>query len=258
MSARESHKTAGFVLRCLNYGESDLIVTFYSSDFGKIKGIAKGAKRSKKRFANVFEPFSLTNIMFTSKSRDMLAFIEACDVIDHYHPIREDLEKTLIASYFIDLCDHFSPEGKKNEKIFELLRSFLELLQAEKASEAAVRFFEIRLLKLAGFEPALENCICCKTPLTNGSSYYFYAREGGIKCASCASPERYDQSISAGTVRTLLMGKDMDIGKIKMVAMGDSLAMESRNILCGFITHVLGKEVKSLKIMEQVRRLCIG
>jgi DNA repair protein RecO (recombination protein O) len=57
MTVRENHRTTGFVLRCLNYGESDLIVTFYSSDFGKLKGIAKGAKRSKKRFANVFEPF---------------------------------------------------------------------------------------------------------------------------------------------------------------------------------------------------------
>ena len=94
MGVRESHKTTGFVLRTLSYGESDLIVTFYSHDFGKLKGIAKGAKRSKKRFANVFEPFSLTNIIFTRKNRDTLAFIESCNIIDHYHTIRQDLEKT--------------------------------------------------------------------------------------------------------------------------------------------------------------------
>ena len=113
---RESYKTTGFVLHTLSYGESDLIVTFYSNDFGKLKGIAKGAKNSKKRFANVFEPFSLTNIIFSRKNRDTLAFIESCDIIDHYHSIRQDLEKTLIALYFIDLADHFSPEGKKKYK----------------------------------------------------------------------------------------------------------------------------------------------
>ncbi len=257
MSARESHKTTGFVLRCLSYGESDLIVTFYSNDFGKLKGIAKGAKRSKKRFANVFEPFSLTNIIFTRKSRDMLAFIESCEIIDHYDTIRRDLEKTLIASYFIDLTDHFSPEGKKNEKIFELLEAFLRLLGTEKASHALVRFFEMRILKLAGFDPALDHCIMCKTPVANGSSYYFYATEGGIKCAECAKPQRYDISISAGTVRTLLLGKDMDIDKIKLIALSDSLARESRNILVGFIAHVLSREVKSLKVMEQVQKLCL-
>jgi DNA repair protein RecO (recombination protein O) len=256
MSARESHKTAGFVLKSLSYGESDLIVTLYSRDFGKIKGIAKGAKRSKKRFANVFEPFSLTNIIFSQKNRDALAFIESCDIIDHYAAIRQDLEKTLIASYFIDLADHFSAEGKHNENLFLLLMDFLTILTRENISDTAIRFFEMRLLKIAGFEPALTACVRCKTPVVNGASYYFYPREGGIQCAACARPERYDQCVSAGTVRTLLLGKDMDLEKMKLVCLSGNLASESRNILCGFISYVLGKEVKSLKVMEQVRRYC--
>jgi DNA repair protein RecO (recombination protein O) len=256
MGARETHKTKGFVLHTLSYSESDLIVTFYSHDFGKLKGIAKGAKRSKKRFTNVFEPFSLTDIIFSRKNRDTLAFIESCSIIDHYHTIRQDLEKTLIASYFIDLTDHFSPEGKTNEKLFQLLQDFLIILGQEKASYCAIRFFEMRLLKLTGFEPTLDHCIICKMPVTNGNSYYFYPRDGGIKCSVCAQPEKYDQSISTGTVRTLLLGKDMNIDKIKSISLSDSLATESRNILTGFISHVLGREVKSLKVMEQVRKLC--
>jgi DNA repair protein RecO (recombination protein O) len=256
MSSRESYKTTGFVLRCLNYGESDLIITFYSSDFGKLKGIAKGAKRSRKRFVNVFEPFSLTNIIFSRKSPNMLAFIESCEIIDHYNSIREDLEKTLIASYFVDLADHFSPEAKKNEKIFDLLHNFLAHLERERASEALVRFFEIRLLRMTGFEPTLDHCITCKTPVANGNSYFFYAHDGGIKCAGCAKPRRYDQAVSAGTIRTLLLGKDMDIDKIRLIVLSDSLAKECRGILVGFITHVLSREVKSLKVMEQVWKLC--
>lgn len=257
MVAREHFKTTGFVLRTLSYSESDLIVTFYSHDFGKLKGIAKGAKRSKKRFVNVFEPFSLTDIIFTRKSRDMLAFIESCDIIDHYHAIRQDMEKTLIASYFIELTDHFSPEGKKNEKVFELLQDFLIMLGRDRTSDAVVRFFEMRLLKLAGFEPAIDRCIVCKTPVTNGNAYYFHPGEGGIQCGACAKMQRYEQPISAGTVRTLLLGKDMDIDKIKLVTLTDSLAKESRSILIGFISHVLGKEVKSLKVLEQVRKFCV-
>ncbi|MHB8138867.1 MAG: DNA repair protein RecO [Smithellaceae bacterium] len=256
MSARESHKTTGFVLKSLSYGESDLIVTFYSREFGKVNGIAKGAKRSKKRFANVFEPFSMTNIIFSRKNRDALAFIESCDIIDHYSLIRQDLEKTLTASYFIDLTDHFSSEGKANENLFSLLADFLALLTRENVSDTAIRFFEMRLLKITGFEPALTACVRCKTPVANGGTYYFFPKEGGIFCAACARPERYDQRVSAGTVRTLLLGKDMEMGKMKMVCFSESLASESRNILCSFISYVLGKEVKSLKVMEQVRRYC--
>jgi DNA repair protein RecO (recombination protein O) len=186
----------------------------------------------------------------------MLAFIDSCDIIDHYYNIRRDLEKTLIASYFIDLADHFSPEGKKNEKVFKLLQDFLLLLSSEKASDAMIRFFEIRLLKISGFEPALDHCVSCKIPIANSVSYYFYPWAGGIKCAHCAQPERYDQSISAGTVRTLLLGKEMDIEKIKLIYLSEGLAAESRDILCSFITYILGREVKSLKVMEQVCRFC--
>lgn len=256
MGARESLKTTGFVLRTLSYGESDLIVTFFSNEFGKLKGIAKGAKRSKKRFANVFEPFSLTNIIFSRKSRDTLAFIESCEIVDHYDSVRVDLEKTLIASYFIDLADHFSPEGKKNEQVFELLQTFLTLLGAQKASDALVRFFEMRMLKLAGFEPTLDHCISCKEPVVNGNTYYFHTQDGGIKCAKCSGSGQYDHAVSTGTVRTLLLGKDMDIDKIKLIVLSEMLARESRGILVGFISHVLNREVKSLKVMEQVRKLC--
>ena len=256
MSARESHKATGYLLKSLSYGESDLIVTFYTREFGKLKGIAKGAKRSKKRFANVFEPFSLIELIFSKKNQDSLALIEACDIIDHYSPIRRDLEKTLTASYFIDLADHFSREGKSGEKLFVLLNDFLSWLSRENVSDAAVRFFEMRLLKIAGFEPSLSACVRCKTPVSNGVSYYFLPREGGIFCSACARPERYDQAVSAGSVRTLLLGKDMDLEKIKIVTLPERLAAECRGIMCGFISHVLGKEVKSLKVMEQVRRYC--
>jgi DNA repair protein RecO (recombination protein O) len=111
-------------------------------------------------------------------------------------------------------------------------------------------------LKITGFEPALTACVRCKIPVTNGGTYYFYPKEGGIFCATCARPQRYDQHVSAGTVRTLLLGKDMEMEKMKMVSMPESLAFESRSILCGFISYVLGKEVKSLRVMEQVRRYC--
>lgn len=256
MSARESHRATGYLLKSLSYGETDLIVTFCTREFGKLKGIAKGAKRSKKRFANVFEPFSLVELIFSRKNHDSLALIEACDIINHYSPIRQDLEKTLTASYFIDLADHFSQEGKSGDELFTLLHDFLLWLSYENVSDTAVRFFEMRLLKIAGFEPSLTACVRCKTPVSNGVSYYFLPREGGIFCAGCARPERYDQAVSAGSVRTLLLGKDMDIEKIKRVAMSERLAAECRGIMCGFISHVLGKEVKSLKVMEQVRSYC--
>src|SRR5512139_777880 len=101
MNARQLYQTEAIVLRLLDYGESDRIVTFCTADFGKIRGIAKGARRSRKRFANALEPFSFSRIRFSRRRPENLALIEDCDGLCHFPSIRNDLEKTLAASYMI-------------------------------------------------------------------------------------------------------------------------------------------------------------
>ena len=113
IQARTRQQTEAIVLRLLDYGESDRIVTFSTADFGKIRGIAKGARRSRKRFTNALEPFCHSRMMFSRKSPDSLALIEECDVLCHFPSIRADLEKTLVASCLIELTDHFTPGAKE-------------------------------------------------------------------------------------------------------------------------------------------------
>ncbi|MBW2649087.1 MAG: DNA repair protein RecO [Deltaproteobacteria bacterium] len=148
---RPPFKTEAFVLRFLNYGESDCIVTFFTREFGKLRGIAKGARRSKKRFSNAIEPFSYSTLLFSRRGDGGLAIIENCDVIEHYPGIRADLEKTMTASYMIDLVDQFTAESKKSAGIFQLLDDFMKLLETGNRLEETTRFFELRLLMLSGY-----------------------------------------------------------------------------------------------------------
>ena len=136
MNTRIVHKTSAIVIHSLDYGESDRIVTFYSSDFGKVKGIAKGARRSKRRFSNALEPIIILQHHFFQKGRGTLALIEGCDVIDHHVNIRVDLHRTLFSSYLIELIDKFTLEGKRNIDLFKLLLEFLGLIDAGTCSEA--------------------------------------------------------------------------------------------------------------------------
>jgi DNA repair protein RecO (recombination protein O) len=257
MKTRQTYKTDAIVLRCLDYGESDRIVTFYTSDFGKVKGIAKGARRSRKRFANVLELFSCVRILFSRRHYEGLAFIEEGAVIEHYSQIRKDLEKTLFASYMIDVMDHFTVENKKNADLFDLLQGFLELMALESASEDMIRYFEMRLLKLAGYEPVLDRCVACKTPVGNGDAYHFSVSDGGLKCSAC-SPQNYSTlHVSAGTVRSLLLGKEMVRENLNRLRLSEQSARESRLFLGRFIEHLLGKEVKSLHVIREIREMGI-
>ncbi len=261
MTKRTIYKASAIVLRSLDYGESDRIISFYTDEFGKLKGIAKGARRSKKRFPNALELFSCSNILFSKRSKEGLALIENCDVINHYPGIRSDLEKTLIASYFIDLTDQFTSESKKNLKLFQLLQDFLGIIDTGNSSEMIARLFELRLLKLKGFEPVLDRCITCKIPADEIEGKYrnkpflFNPTDGGVKCHKCSSNNRNSIPASLGTIKILLTGKEMEISKIHRLSLSGQAADESKEILVSFIQHLLGKELRSLNVLNQIRKM---
>jgi DNA repair protein RecO (recombination protein O) len=255
MNTRVAHKTSAIVIHSLDYGESDRIVTFYSMDFGKVKGIAKGARRSKRRFSNALEPSCYCNIIFSKKGRGTLALIEGCDVIDHHANIREDLHKTLLSSYLTELVDKFTLEGKKNVDLFKLLLNFIGLIDAGACSEALLRFFEIRLLRLTGYEPVLDRCVSCKKPVGEKVTYHFAMRDGGLRCNMCYQNNSDSLHISLGTIRTLLLGKEIDTSRISRITFSDQTAQESRDVLVGFIYHLLGKEIKSFLVLNDIQKM---
>ncbi len=257
MKSCSNYQTEAIVLRSLDYGESDKIVTFYTADFGKVKGIAKGARRSQKRFANTLEAFSCLELLFSRRRPEGLAFIEAGKVINHYPRIRADLKKTLFSSYMVDMTDQFTLENKANHELFRLLADFLELFDLGSASEDLVRFFEMRLLKLLGYEPVLDCCVACRMPVQNGAMYHFSVRDGGVKCGTCF-PRDYDYlGISTGTMKSMLLGKDLEREKQKRLILPEECARASRLFLDMFIAHLLGKELKSLNVIRERRELGI-
>ena len=254
MGVQKGIRTDAFVLRFIDYGESDRIVTFYSSDFGKLKGIAKGARRSRKRFANALEPFTRDRILFSRKSQGQLSLIESADVVDHFPGIRGDLERTLIASYFIDLADSFTVEGKNLPELFPLLTEFLGIIETGRFKPPVVRFFEVRLLKIAGYEPVLDRCTSCSRPLENSSRYRFHPAEGGLRCTRCETGASHGFPVSPGTAKSLLIGGAADPKILDRILLTERSAEESRRMLSAFIRHLLGHEPKSFRILEEISK----
>ena len=259
MNARRHYKTLAIVLRTLDYGESDRIITFYTADFGKVTGIAKGARRSSRRFVNALEPFSSSQILFSRKGYDTLALINACDIINHHPDIREDLGKTLIASSMVELIDQFTMEGKENAKLFTMLHDFLALLDVGKGREGLLHVFALKLLMLTGYEPVLDHCLLCKTPLSRGGGepYRFSPGGGGIMCKSCYGSTPDAVPVSLGTLKTLLLGKEIAPEKISRLAFSARTALESEQLLCRFMVHLLGKELKTFHVANEIRRMGI-
>src|SRR5512138_1977597 len=140
------YKTPALILHTLPYGEADQIVTLYTLDFGKVKGFAKGAKRSRKRFGARLEIGSYVQATFFEKETSDLVRLSHCDLIRAFEGLREDIQRLAWASYFIELVKEMTAEKIQNKPLFRLLISCLHLIDEGSLKQEVQRVFEIRFL----------------------------------------------------------------------------------------------------------------
>ena len=165
---RES-KCEAVILAVMDYGEADRIVTFFTREHGKIKGIARGAKKSRKRFGGALEVFARLSLQIVLQ--EGLSRLHGVDVITIFPHVREDLSKIGYAGYACELVDRLLPEAQANTRLFRLLVSYLEHLDAAPCCEEDRRFFEVNLLNIIGYRPPLEYCTQCGVEFARGSGY---------------------------------------------------------------------------------------
>lgn len=244
------YKTPAIILRSMPYGEWDKIVTFYTLDFGKVKGIAKGAKRSQKRFGNTLEIASYVKATFFEKETSDLVRLSHCELIRPFAGLREDINKLAWASYFIELVEQLTGERIKNKSLFKLLIVFLSLIDRGILKEEIQRVFEVRLLSLLGYQPEFNHCLRCRKSLS-GENFFFSVREGGILCAACAANLPGLIPVSLGTAKTLLLARSIPLDKVGRISFSPQSLKESEAILTPFLQQYLGKELKSKKFLEQ-------
>jgi DNA repair protein RecO (recombination protein O) len=249
------YTTHAIVIRSHYYGESDKIVTFFTEDFGKIKGIAKGARRSKKRFQNALDLFSHLRLIFFDREGMGLVRAENCDILHTFPRIREDLKKIFYGNYYLELVNEMAGEREANAEAFDLLLSFLLTLEATEPQEEQLRMFEIRMLSLFGYRPNMRRCNLCKRDwddLKEISSVFFSLEKGALVCELCSNALNNLIPLSLGTARLIERISQMELERIHRLKFTSQALSESRELLPKFITYQLGKELKSLKALRTI------
>jgi DNA repair protein RecO (recombination protein O) len=245
--------THAIVIRSLNYGESDKIVTFFTQDFGKLKGIAKGARRSRKRFQNALGLFSHLRLIFFDKEGLGLVRAENCDILNSFPKIKENLKKILYGNYYLELVNEMAGEREGNREAFELLLSFLSNLEEMKPQEEQLRLFEIRMLSLFGYRPNMRRCDLCKKDwqdLKESPPVFFSLERGALVCGKCSTMWNNLIPFSLGTARLIEKISQLELPKIQRLRFTLQALSESRELLPKFISYQLGKEMKSLKALN--------
>jgi len=249
---RAASITPAIVLRSWPFGESDKIVSFLTEAHGKITGIAKGAKRSRKRFANSLEPFALVNLRFHERPTSSLAFIHACELVRVFKRLTVRLDNIAHASYLMEITDALAGERDENAALFAHLRDGLVFIEENGASELLLAFFELKLLMLTGYDPMLERCRrCAKTWSDCGAAWCFSFRDGGILCQGCSTLRREVSSLSLETIKLLAALQRSDrMVPLQAGSFPIELLREGHLALLRFIQYQTGRELKSAPFLD--------
>lgn len=180
-------ETDAFVLRTYSLREADKICLFFARESGKVRGVARGARRLHSRYGASLEAFTEVSLVYFQQENRELVSISSCDILRSPWRAGVSSERLAVYHYLSELIAEFLPEQEPNERIYRLIGATLRAIEDASAERllALVRYFEIWLLKLSGFCPDWRRCAECDAHLMEAGAIWL-TPEGVPQCADCS------------------------------------------------------------------------
>ena len=172
------------ILHHTDYGEADRIVTFLTPDHGRLKGFARAARKSRKRFGAALEPLAEVQMHWVQRGSGDLVSLRDAELVKLRTGLRRDLETLTLAGYGCELTEVLFDDSGAGVEVFRLLQAFLDHLDSEGFSVEARLLLEIRMLAVSGYTPHLQHCASCFGPLPAGLVSFSAAHNGSL-CTGC-------------------------------------------------------------------------
>lgn len=173
------------ILDLMDLGERDRIVTFLTPEWGRKRGVARGARAKFSRFAGRLQPLARVEVRWFEKEGRDLVRISDVDLVRPAARLQEDLEGILLGSYLAEHMTEFAQENEASEKLFRLLDTTVEALLAGADRGLAGRYFEVWVLRLSGIFPVPRECPLCAAPLA--SKAVLVGSDAALVCPRCAA-----------------------------------------------------------------------
>jgi len=175
-------QSEAIVLRSYPLREADLLVTFFTRAEGKVSGVARAAKKSKRRFGGALEPLTYVRLYWDDREGKELAHLDSCDVLESPMADEVDYPRAVALGYVAEVLDAVLPDREANDAVFRLALSVLAQLRGG-AIWMPLTYFDLWIVRLAGLLPELGECIVCGAAL-NGSRAWFHPLSDGLMCAA--------------------------------------------------------------------------
>ena len=249
MAPPRTYRCEALSLKSTPCEESDLLVTLYSLEYGKLRAVAKGARKSTSRLVGHLEPLTLLKLSM-ARGRG-LDIVTQAEVADGFPGLKADLSGVTRGVYVSELVDGFGPEDSANPSLFRLAVDVLRSLAEAPESDTALRYFELHLLRVTGLLPELYHCVECRAELTPGQ-HRFSPNLGGVLCMRCSPAEAHVRTLSLRALKVLRMLHRSEIGQAAALPLTGQLSIEVRSLLSNTVGYWLGKEIKSNSFLERL------
>ena len=251
MSSRERvYRTEAIVLRRTDFGEADRLLTVFTPERGKIKLIAKGARKSSSRKSGHVELFS--HDLFVVATGHSLDIITQAETLEPYRPLREDLLRTTYAYYVAELADGYTAERDENRPVFYLLKAAFGWLCTAQDLQLVSRYYEVRLLGLVGFQPQLFVCGGCQRVLEPEVSY-LSAADGSVLCRECGQGRPGATELSVNALKVLRFLQTREWETCRALRLAGATHAEVEQAMSRYITYHLERKLKSVEFLHHLR-----
>lgn len=250
MAPPRVYRCQGITLRKAAIGEADLVVTIFSPQRGKLRGVAKGARRPTSKLVGHLEPLTLA--WFSLARGRELETIAQAQVIDALPAVKATLPAMTRGLYIAELLDGFAPETSPAPGLYRLACDALRALPAAADPDAPLRYFEFHLLRLTGMLPELYQCVECGSPIAP-DAHRFSVNLGGVLCPRCAPPEAMVRPLSLRAMKVLRLMHRGALSETAALSLNPALAAELKAILSGAVRYWLGKETRANQFLERLQ-----
>ncbi|HVN82783.1 MAG TPA: DNA repair protein RecO [Terriglobia bacterium] len=237
------------VLRTYDLGNADKIVVAFTRGYGKLRGVAQGARRLKSPFSGRLERFHWVEMTFLEKEGQELVKIDRVELLHAFASNLTEYRSFLQLSLIVELLFETTPDREANDPLFRLVVLVLEEMQDPARSDLAQLYFLVWYLKISGLFPSPKSCAHCELSLLDASRVFYAPDLQGFYCSSCSGS--HCQAISPGSFNLLNQIVNKKLKLIERELAGDAQYTELQQIMDRMLRRSFEREFETLTLLRE-------
>jgi len=244
-------RVEALVLHHKDFGEADRMLTLFTRHNGKLRALAKGARKIQSRKAGHVEPLNQATLILAHGRSFWI--VSQAETIRDFAGIRADLTRTAHALYVLELLERFSFEDEENEPLFGLALETLARIEDEADLYLTTRHFEMYLLQHCGYRPELNHCLRCRKSI-EAQDQFISVLLGGVLCPDCGGAEPSARPISTAVLKTLRVLQRSVYTDLEKLPINAAVRADAEMILSQILAQAAEHRLNAPRLINQIKR----